>query len=69
MRAFAGAFFLLFALAVTWPGYMPFNRISPSVLGLPLSFAWPAIWVVLGCVVLYLLDRSETRAEDREEDG
>jgi hypothetical protein len=69
MRALATAFFVLFVVAVTWPGYVPFNRIAPSVLGLPLSFAWPAIWVVLGCVVLFFLDRSETRAEDREEDG
>jgi hypothetical protein len=61
------AFFVLFLVAVTWPGYLPFNRITPSVLGLPLSFAWPAIWVVLGFLVLVLLDRSESRRSGPED--
>lgn len=64
MRIFMAMFFVLFLLAVTWPGYVAFNRITPSVMGLPLSFAWPAIWIVLGFFVLVALDRSETRAEE-----
>jgi hypothetical protein len=61
-------FFVLFLLAVTWPGYVFFNRISPSIGGLPLSFAWPALWIVMGFFVLILLDRSESRAEDNDDE-
>ena len=67
MRRFTAVFFGVFLIAVTWPGYLPANRMTPSVLGLPLSFAWPAMWVVAGFIVLVLLDRSETRREDEEE--
>ena len=63
----AGLFFLLFALAVTWPGMVPFNRIHPLVLGLPFSMVWIAFWVVLSFLVLLLVDRSEESGsgEDR----
>ena len=48
-------------IAVTWPGLVPFARIEPLILGLPLSMAWIAAWVAGTVVVLYLLDRVERR--------
>ncbi len=57
-------FFLLYTVAVTWPGAVPFNRIRPLVLGLPFSLAWPAFWIVAGCAVLFLLNRAWERAEE-----
>lgn len=64
MRIATGLFFAAFTLAVTWPGYVAFNHASPRILGLPLSFAWPAMWVAGAFVVLVLLDLSESRDED-----
>jgi len=61
VRRLVVAFFLLFLLAVTWPGMLPFNRIEPLVLGLPFSMAWIAFWVLLAAGVLYLLERVEER--------
>jgi hypothetical protein len=63
-------FFVLFVMAVVWPGMLPFNRIQPLVLGLPFSMAWIGGWVILSFLVLSLLDRIESRARrEREEDG
>jgi hypothetical protein len=53
----AAGFFLLFTVAVTWPGMIPFNRVEPMVLGLPFNMVWIALWVVLSFVVLVLVDR------------
>ena len=61
------SFFLAYAAAVTWPGALPFNRIRPLVLGMPLSMAWVAAWLVLAFLALLLLDRAETREEDRRD--
>jgi len=58
-RRLAVVFFLLYTLAVTWPGMLPANRIRPLVLGLPFSMAWVAFWVLGGGVVLWLLHRAE----------
>lgn len=60
-RLGAVIFFVLYTAAVTWPGYVPFNRIRPFVFGLPFSMAWIAFWVVAGGVVLLVLDRIEAR--------
>lgn len=57
-------FFLLYTVAVTWPGAVPFNRIRPLVGGLPFSMVWVALWLVLSFGVLIVLDRFETRDED-----
>ncbi len=65
VRALAVAFFLAFAIVVTWPGYVAFNRIEPLVLGLPFSMAWVALWVLVSILVLYLLDRAEARRRRR----
>ena len=59
-------FFILFVVAVTWPGMIPFNRIQPLVLGLPFSMFWIALWVFSSFLVLVVVDKIEGRA--REED-
>jgi hypothetical protein len=59
-RILTGTFFVAFALAVTWPGMVPFNRIRPMILGLPFSMVWIAIWIVAGTLVLWMLDRVES---------
>jgi TRAP-type C4-dicarboxylate transport system permease small subunit len=48
----------LFAVAVTWPGLIPANRVRRPVLGLPFTFVWVALWIVLGFIVLVFVDRS-----------
>lgn len=55
-------FFVLFILAVTWPGMIPGNRVLPLVLGLPFSMVWIASWVVLSFLVLVALDWAEGKA-------
>ncbi len=49
-------FFLLYAVAVTYPGVAPFNRVFPLVGGLPFVLAWYAFWVVLAGLALFLYD-------------
>ena len=61
VRAAATIYFVLFLIFVTWPGFVPFNRPLPLVLGLPFNMAAIALWVGLGAVVLFVLDRSEER--------
>ena len=60
-RLLAGVFFFAFLAAVTWPGFLPFNRVRPFVLGLPFSLFWVAAWVAAGCVVLWILDAAERK--------
>ena len=62
VRGGAILFVLLFVIAVTWPGMVPFNRIEPLILGLPFSMAWIALWVALSFLVLLLVDRVEGEA-------
>lgn len=66
MTRFAVAFFVLYALAVTWPGMIPFNRIRPFVLGLPFSLFWAALWIVLGLLVFVLLEWRRAPGSDEE---
>ena len=61
VRAGATIYFVLFLIFVTWPGFVPFNRPLPLVLGLPFNMAAIGLWVGLGAVVLFVLDRSEER--------
>jgi hypothetical protein len=65
----AGAFVVLMAVAVTWPGAVPAARIEPRVLGLPFAFAWPALWVVLSGPMLWYVDRVERRHRASRADG
>jgi TRAP-type C4-dicarboxylate transport system permease small subunit len=65
----AAIYFVLFTLAVTWPGMTPFNRVEPMILGLPFNMVWMAAWVVGGFVVLLLVDRTtERRHRERGRD-
>lgn len=59
------ALLVLYAVFLTWPGIVPFNRIEPLVLGLPFVMFWIACWVVLVGVAFALLNALETREEDR----
>ena len=61
VRAAATIYFVLFLIFVTWPGFVPFNRPLPLVLGLPFNMFAIALWVGFGAVVLFVLDRSEER--------
>ena len=62
VRTGAIVFFLVFIVAVTWPGMTPGNRIFPLILGLPFSMVWIATWVVLSFLVLVAVDSAEGRA-------
>ncbi|HUG01437.1 MAG TPA: hypothetical protein VML95_06205 [Longimicrobiales bacterium] len=53
-NALVVAFFVAYAMAVTYPGVLPFNRAYPLIAGLPFVLAWYAGWVVLAGVVLFL---------------
>lgn len=59
------AVLVLYAVFLTWPGIVPFNRIEPLVLGLPFVMFWIACWVVLVGAAFALLNSLETREEDR----
>ena len=61
VRAATTIYFVLFLVFVTWPGFVPFNRPLPLVLGLPFNMFAIALWVGFGAVVLLVLDRSEER--------
>ncbi|HEX9581636.1 MAG TPA: hypothetical protein VF970_11085 [Gemmatimonadales bacterium] len=57
-RLLAGVYFVLMAVAVTFPGVRPFNTIRPFVLGLPFAFAWPTLWVLGAILVCYAVERT-----------
>jgi hypothetical protein len=58
-RTLAFVFLAAYAVAVTWPGIGPFNRVFPLVLGLPFNMVWIAGWISAGCLVLWMVDRVE----------
>ena len=64
-RGAVAAFFVLYVLAVIWPGILPFNRVEPRILGMPFIMAWHAGLLALTVVVLYLADRVESRERKR----
>jgi hypothetical protein len=51
---------LIAALALVWPVYALFSGIYPLVLGLPLSLAWPVLWLAVVFIALAWLYRSES---------
>ena len=59
VRRLAVAFFALNVVAVVWPGFGPFNRVEPFVLGLPFNMVWLAGWLVAAMLVLILVERVE----------
>ena len=60
-------FFILFIIAMIWPGMMLGNRTFPLVVGLPFSMAWIACWVILSFFALIFLDWAEGRARSGTE--
>ena len=67
LRVGTTLFFVLFVLAVTWPGMIPFNRVFPLVLGLPFNMVWIAGWVLASFFVLSFVDWFEGRMREEEE--
>ena len=61
VRWFAVFYFVVMAVAVTFPGVRPFNAIYPLILGLPFSFAWVVGWVIGAGVVFFLVYLVENR--------
>lgn len=55
--------FVLYTLAVHWPGVLPFSGARPFVLGLPFSFFWIVLWIVLGGVALLLVELTRPRED------
>jgi membrane protein required for beta-lactamase induction len=55
----------MYAVFLTWPGVVPFNRIRPLVFGLPFIMFWIVLWVLLVGAGFVLLNAAETRAESR----
>lgn len=62
-RRFAIGFFIVYALAVIYPGATLFRGPRPFVLGMPIAMVWAAAWVVASFFVLVLLDRAYSAAE------
>jgi hypothetical protein len=54
-------YFIAMAVAVTFPGIVPFNRVRPFVLGVPFVFAWFLAWIVGALFVLLYLHRTSAR--------
>ncbi len=51
-------YFVLMAVATTFPGLGLVNTIRPFVFGIPFVFAWVLSWVAGATVVLYILYRT-----------
>lgn len=51
----AATFFLI------WPGYTFFSSATPFILGLPLSFAWVVLWVIIGFIAMLALHISDNK--------
>jgi hypothetical protein len=55
LDAMLGAYLVVCALAVVWPGMAWFGaRVEPYVLGLPFALAWMVGWIVATFFVLTL---------------
>ncbi len=62
-------YFLAMAIAVTYPGYVPANKIHPMLLGMPLSLAWQLLWISGAIVVLgavFLWEKAQRAPRDNE---
>ncbi len=52
---------ILATLSVIWPGYALFSSATPLILGLPLSFAWIILWVIIGFAAMLALYFSDNK--------
>lgn len=66
IRRLTAAYMVGFLLAVTWPGFTLFNRVTPIVIGLPFNLFCIAVFIVIGMAVLALLYHSEQRVADED---
>jgi len=64
LRRVVVAYVVVGAIALTWPGILPFSGSRPRLLGLPFNIFWVALWAVLCFIVLAALERAVSRAED-----
>lgn len=56
----------IFLIAMTWPGFMLFNRVTPLIFGLPFNLFCIALFIIIAMAVLFLLYRSEQACVDEE---
>lgn len=56
-------YFILMAVAVTFPGIAPFNSIEPLVLGLPFVFFWISLWVFGALIVFLIVHIAHSRSD------
>lgn len=52
---------ILATFAVVWPGHDIFGSATPLILGLPLSFAWIILWVIISFVAMLALHFSDNK--------
>lgn len=63
-------YYLAMTAALTYPGYLPFNRIRPFVFGLPFSLFWQIIWIcgaILTLTGVYVWETRRNRSATRHE--
>jgi TRAP-type C4-dicarboxylate transport system permease small subunit len=66
IRWLTAVYMFAFLIAVIWPGFLLFNRVTPIIIGLPFNLFCIALFIVIGMAVLFLLYRSEQRRADEE---
>lgn len=59
-------FYVVMWVALIYPGYIPFDRIRPFVLGMPFSLFWQVVWIVATVLVLAALFVWERRARSTD---
>jgi len=52
---------VLATLAVVWPGHAIFGSATPLIFGLPLSFAWIILWVIISFAAMLALHFSDNK--------
>ena len=50
-------YFVAMAIALTFPGIIPFNTIRPFIFGVPFVFAWYIAWLLGALCVFGFLDK------------
>lgn len=67
--------FIVYAVLLSftvWPVFVPFNRVTPYVLGLPFNIFWDSLvlaFVAVNTYLLYRVDEGPLFAKDDAEDG
>lgn len=65
-RILFSAVMLIAAFFLIWPGYTFFSSATPFIIGLPLSFAWVILWVIIGFAAmlsLYISDNKDSETD------